>query len=50
MTQAPNIIPNGVRDLTIGAWIILNNSRDPVSLREGLRFTQDDGIEHERRI
>jgi hypothetical protein len=47
MMQAPNVIANGVRGLTIGAWIILNNLRDLVSLCEVFRFIQDDGIEHE---
>jgi hypothetical protein len=50
MTRALNVIPNGVRDLTIGAWITLGNLRDFISLCEVLRFAQDDWIENERRI
>jgi hypothetical protein len=50
MTRALNVIPNGVRDLTIGAWITLSNLRDLMSLCEVLRFTQDHRIENERRI
>ena len=49
MTRALNVIPNGVRDLTIGAWVALSNLRDLMNLR-GLRFAQDDGIENARRI
>jgi hypothetical protein len=50
MTRALNVIPNGVRDLTIGAWITLDNLRDFISLCQVLRFAQDDRIENERRI
>ena len=44
MTSALNVIPNGVRDLTIGAWVTLSKSRDLISLCEVLRLAQDDGI------
>jgi hypothetical protein len=44
MTRAPHVIPNGVRDLTIGARITLRNLRDLMSLWEVLRFAQDDEI------
>ncbi len=50
MTHALNVISNGVRDLTIGAWITLGNLRDFISLCGLLRFAQDDQIENERRI
>jgi hypothetical protein len=50
MTRAFNVIPNGVRDLTIGAWITQSDSRDLMSLCEVLRFAQDDWIENARRI
>jgi hypothetical protein len=44
------VIPNGVRDLTIGAWIALSNLCDFISLCGVLRFAQDDEIKNERRI
>jgi hypothetical protein len=50
MTRALNVIPSGVRDLTIEAWITLVNLRDLISLCEVLRIAQDDRIENERRI
>jgi hypothetical protein len=50
MTMALNVIPNGVRDLTTGAWITQSNLRDLMSLCEVLRSAQDDRIENERRI
>jgi hypothetical protein len=50
MTRALNVIPNEVRDLTIGAWITLSNLRDLMNLGEALRFAQDDRIENARRI
>jgi hypothetical protein len=50
MMRVPNVIPNGVRDLTIGAWIALCKLRDLVRLCEVLRFAQDDRFENERRI
>jgi len=45
MTRALNVIPNGVRRRTIGAWITLSNLRDLMDLGEVLRFAQDDRIE-----
>jgi len=50
MTRALNVIPNRVRDLTIGAWMTQINLRYFISLSEILRFAQDDRIENERRI
>ena len=50
MTRALNVIPNGVRDLTIGAWITPGNLRDLMNLGEVFRFAQDDRIENARRI
>jgi hypothetical protein len=47
MTHAPNVIPNRVRDLTIGAWITVSNSRDLVSRCEILRFAQDGQVNNE---
>jgi hypothetical protein len=47
MTRALNVIPNGVRDLTIGGRITPSNLRDFMSLCEVLRFAQDDRIENE---
>jgi hypothetical protein len=47
MTRAPNVIPNRGRDLTIGAWITLNNLRDLVSRREVTSFAQDNELENE---
>jgi hypothetical protein len=44
MTRALTVIPNRVRDLTIGAWITLSTLRDFISLCEVLRFAQDDWI------
>ncbi len=44
MTRALNVIPNGVRDLTTGAWTTLGNLRDFISLCEVLRFAQDDRV------
>ena len=38
MTSALNVIPNGVRDLTIAGWIILTKLRDLVGLCEVLRI------------
>ena len=50
MTRVFNVIPSGVRDLTIGAWITLTNLRDLMSLCEVLRFVKDDRIANARRI
>ena len=50
MTSALNVIPNGVRDLTIGAWMTRGNLRDLMKLGGVLRFAQDDRIENARRI
>ena len=50
MTRALNVIPNGVRDLTIAGWITLTKLRELVTIGEVLRFAQDDGIENARRI
>jgi hypothetical protein len=44
MMRGLNVIPNGVRDLTIGAWITQSDSRDRMSLCEVLRFAQDDRV------
>jgi hypothetical protein len=38
MTSALNVIPNGVRALTIARWIILTKLRDLVALCEVLRI------------
>jgi hypothetical protein len=38
MISALNVIPNGVRDLTIVGWIILTKLRDLVTLCEVLRI------------
>jgi hypothetical protein len=46
MTRTPNAIPNGVRNLTIGAWVTLSNFRDPVGLGV-LRFTQDEEFKND---
>jgi hypothetical protein len=48
MTRGLNVIPNRVRDLTIGARITLGNLRDFISLCEVLLprlRDQDDRIE-----
>jgi hypothetical protein len=50
MTHALNVMPNGLRDLTIVAWITLRKLRDFISLCEVLRFAQDDRMENARRI
>ncbi len=50
MTGALNVIPNGVRYLTIEAWITPDSLREFISLCEVLRFAQDDRAENERRI
>jgi hypothetical protein len=42
MTRSPNVIPNGVRDHTIEAWITQGNLRALVILWELLRRAQDD--------
>ena len=47
MTRALSVIPNGVRDLTIEAWITLSDLRDLMNLCEVLRFAQDDRINDE---
>ena len=44
MMRALRVIPNGVRDLTIGAWVTLSKLCDLISLCEVLRFAQDDRI------
>jgi hypothetical protein len=38
MTPALNVIPNGVRELTIAGWITLTKSRALVTLCEVLRI------------
>jgi hypothetical protein len=53
MTRALNVIPNGVRDFTIEAWITLSNLRDLMNLNEVLLprlRDQADRIENARRI